>query len=82
VNLLADRGADPKIWSKPNKAGRTPLFIAEGYVGAELRPDPPTLAAVAKLMRAAGIPVEGSRPGVIDSYQKLVAPAKPAEAVK
>src|SRR4029434_2763242 len=31
VTLLAQRGADPQIWSKPNKFGRTPLFIAEGY---------------------------------------------------
>ena len=44
VNLLAKRGADPAVWSKPNKQGRTPLFIAEGYVGSELRPDPPTIA--------------------------------------
>ena len=36
VNLLARRGADPAVWSKPNKQGRTPLFIAEGYVGSEL----------------------------------------------
>ena len=27
VTLLANRGADPRIWSKPNKAGRTPLFV-------------------------------------------------------
>ena len=31
VKLLAERGADPQIWKKPNKFGRTPLFIAEGY---------------------------------------------------
>ena len=30
VKLLAERGADPQIWNKPNKAGGTPLFIAEG----------------------------------------------------
>ena len=36
VNLLANRGADPKVWSKPNKSGRTPLYIAEGYRGVEL----------------------------------------------
>jgi ankyrin repeat protein len=69
VNLLSERGADPKIWSKPNRAGRTPLFIAEGYVGAELRPDVPTIAAVSKLMVAAGLSLEGKRPAVIDQYQ-------------
>ena len=41
IELLAERGADPKIWSKPNKHGRTPLFIAEGFVnpGGLPRPD-------------------------------------------
>jgi ankyrin repeat protein len=82
VNLLAERGADPKIWSKPNKAGRTPLFIAEGYVGAELRPDPPTLAAITKLMLAAGLSTEGKRPAIIDQYQRTAAPPKPADATK
>jgi len=77
VNLLAARGADPKIWSKPNKAGRTPLFIAEGYVGAELRPDPATIQAITTLMRAAGLSTEGARPGIVDSYKKPVAPPKP-----
>jgi uncharacterized protein len=76
AELLAARGADPKIWSKPNKAGRTPLYIAEGYVGAELRPDPPTIAAITKLMLAAGLSTEGARPSVIDQYRRPVAPAK------
>jgi ankyrin repeat protein len=82
VNLLAERGADPKIWSKPNRAGRTPLFIAEGYVGAELRPDVPTIAAVTKLMVAAGLSLEGKRPAVIDQYQAPTAPPRPAEPAK
>ena len=34
VKLLAERGADPQIWKEPNKYGRTPLFIAEGYIRA------------------------------------------------
>ena len=82
VNLLAERGADPKIWSKPNKAGRTPLFIAEGYVGVELRPDPPTIAAITKLMLAAGLSTEGKRPAIVDQYQRPAAPPKPADATK
>lgn len=82
VKLLADRGADPQIWSKPNKTGRTPLFIAEGYVGAELRPDPPTVAAISKLMLAAGLSTEGKRPGVIDQYQRPAAPPKLPESGK
>ena len=82
VKLLADRGADPQVWSKPNKTGRTPLFIAEGYVGAELRPDPPTVAAISKLMLAAGLSTEGKRPGVIDQYQRPAAPPKLPESGK
>jgi hypothetical protein len=77
VNLLAQRGADPKIWSKPNRTGRTPLFIAEGYVGAERRPDVPTIEAVTKLMVAAGLSLEGKRPEVIDQYQPPATPPKP-----
>ena len=82
VNLLAERGADPKIWSKPNKAGRTPLFIAEGYVGIELRPDPPTIAAITKLMLAAGLSTEGKRPAIVDQYQRPAAPPKSADTTK
>lgn len=77
VELLAKRGADPQIWSKPDKFGRTPLFIAEGYAGRLPRPDPPTIEAVTRLMRAAGLSTEGKRPEVIDIYAKpVVEPAK------
>lgn len=73
VKLLAERGADPKIWSKPNKAGGTPLFIAEGYISRLPRPDAPTIEAITRLMRAAGISTEGERPKIIDSYEKPAA---------
>ena len=78
VKLLAERGADPQIWRKPNKVGRTPLFIAEGYAGGLPRPDAPTIAAVTKLMRAAGISTEGERPKLVDEYEKRPDPPKPA----
>ena len=70
LNLLAKRGADPKVWSKPNKYGRTPLFIAEGFVnpGGLPRPDAPTLEAVTRLMLAAGMSLEGKRPEFVDRY--------------
>ena len=70
LNLLAQRGADPKVWSRPNKYGRTPLFIAEGFVnpGGLPRPDAPTLEAVTKLMLAAGLSLEGKRPEFVDRY--------------
>ncbi|MFN7921562.1 MAG: ankyrin repeat domain-containing protein [Bryobacteraceae bacterium] len=73
VKLLGERGADPLIWSKPNKAGGTPLFIAEGYISRLPRPDPATIEAITKLMRMAGISTEGERPKIVDSYEK---PAK------
>jgi ankyrin repeat protein len=70
LSLLAQRGADPKVWSRPNKYGRTPLFIAEGLVnpGGVPRPDAPTLEAVTKLMLAAGLPLDGKRPEFVDRY--------------
>jgi ankyrin repeat protein len=81
VNLLAERGADPRIWNNPNKAGRTPLFIAEGYVGNRVRPDPPTIQALTKLMLAAGLSTEGARPKIVDIYARPVEPPKsPAPA--
>ena len=76
VKLLADRGADPQIWKQPNKQGVTPLFAAEGHVGRLPRPDPPTIDAVTRLMRAAGLPTGGQRPPVRDIYEK---PAEPPQ---
>jgi uncharacterized protein len=73
LNLLAKRGADPKVWSRPNKYDRTPLFIAEGFVnpGGLPRPDAPTLEAVTRLMLAAGLSLEGKRPEFVDRYSTL-----------
>jgi ankyrin repeat protein len=75
VKLLAERGADPQIWKNPNKAGGTPLFIAEGYISRLPRPDAATIEAITKLMVAAGISTEGQRPKIVDSYEKPAAPA-------
>jgi ankyrin repeat protein len=77
IELLAARGADPKVWSRPNKYGRTPLFIAEGFVnpGGLPRPDAATTKAVTRLMLAAGLSTEGKRPEFVDRYS---APPKPA----
>ena len=82
VKLLADRGADPQVWNKPNKAGRTPLFIAEGFSGRLPRPDATMIAAFTKLMLAAGISTEGERPKVIDMYSKPEEPAKIPDPAK
>jgi ankyrin repeat protein len=82
VKLLAERGADPQIWKEKNKFGRTPLFIAEGYQGRLPRPDIPTIDAVTKLMRAAGLSTEGERPPIVDIYEKQPEPPKPAQQQK
>ena len=79
VKLLAERGADPQIWKNPNKAGGTPLFIAEGYISRLPRPDGPTIEAITKLMLAAGISTQGERPKIVDSYEKPVVRPKPPE---
>ncbi len=70
ANLLAERGADPQIWKNPNKAGGTPLFIAEGYADRTLQPDARTIEAITKLMLAAGISTEGERPKIVDIYER------------
>jgi ankyrin repeat protein len=82
VKLLAERGADPQIWSKPNKLGATPLYIAEGYGHRLPRPDAPTIEAVTKLMLAAGLSTEGERPKIVDFYSTAEEPPKPPEPAK
>jgi ankyrin repeat protein len=79
VKLLAERGADPQIWKNPNTAGGTPLFIAEGYTSRLPRPDAATIEAITKLMVAAGLPTDGKRPKIIDSYEKAASADKSSE---
>jgi ankyrin repeat protein len=82
IEKLAKHGANPQIWNKPNKLGGTPLFIAEGYTTRLPRPDAPTIEALTKLMRAAGLSTEGERPRMVDSYERPAAPPKPAAEEK
>jgi ankyrin repeat protein len=79
VRLLADRGASADIWKRPDKQGRTPLFIAEGYRGGPLRPSRPTLDEITRLMLAKGLSMDGPRPlGVVrDTYEKPVPSKQP-----
>lgn len=79
ARLLAERGADPNIWNKPNKENVTPLFIAEGYNVRLPRPDAATTAVLREIMIEAGLPIDGERPKRVDSYAEPVPePAKPA----
>jgi ankyrin repeat protein len=63
VQFLADKGAKIEIWNKPNKYGWTPLSIAEGYRVGNFKPSPDTIAALHRVMLAAGVtPPKSSRP--------------------
>jgi ankyrin repeat protein len=55
VQLFADQHADIKVWNNENKAGWTPLMIAQGHRPGNFRPAPDTIAAIEKFMRAKGI---------------------------
>jgi len=78
VQLLAEHGADIDIWKRPDTEGRTPLYIAEGYKAGRPQPSRPTIDAIQRLMAAAGVSTEGTRPRIRDIYEKAtVAPEKP-----
>ena len=69
VALLAEQGADISIWNRKNKFGWTPLMIAQGHRPGNFRPAPDTIAAIEKLMRAAGIePPKAERPAPRRGY--------------
>jgi ankyrin repeat protein len=69
VQLLADRGAKAEIWNRKNKYGWTPLSIAEGHRVGNFRPSPETLAALHRVMLAAGVtpPAASASTAVSDS---------------
>ena len=69
VQFLAGKGAKIEIWNQKNKQGWTPLTIAEGYRFGNYKPSPPTVAALLRVMKAAGVstaaesqPSAGPRP--------------------
>ena len=55
VPLLAEHDADIKVWHRKNKFGWTPLMIAQGHRPGNFRPAPDTIAAIERIMRAAGV---------------------------
>jgi ankyrin repeat protein len=55
VQLLADKGAKVETWNRKNKYGWTPLAIAEGHRPGNFKPSPETIAALHRVMRAAGV---------------------------
>ena len=71
VQLLADRGADFKVWNKKNRYGWTPLLIAEGHRPGNYRPSFETTAAIHKLFRANGVEPPPPTPRVkLKGYNK------------
>jgi len=76
VKLLAERGADINIWKRQDAAGRTPLFIAEGYKAGRQQPSKPTIDELRRLMLAAGLPTDGPRPRIRDIYERVPDPPK------
>jgi ankyrin repeat protein len=70
VQLLADQGAKIEVWNRKNKTGLTPLVIAEGHrPGLNFRPSPPTVAALHRVMLAAGVtpPKPSAPPAALNS---------------
>lgn len=55
VEFLASHGANIEIWNKKNKYGWTPLLIAEGFRPGNFKPSFETIAAIHKVMLAAGV---------------------------
>jgi ankyrin repeat protein len=60
IELLAEKGAPAEVLNQKNEYGWTPLTIAEGTRFGNFKPSPPTVAAILKIMDAAGVtPVRG-----------------------
>lgn len=74
VRLLAQEGADIKVWNQMNKQGRTPLLIAQGFRNGNFKPSDLTIAALSEVMRSAGVkpPEAPPRPvvGKKENYRK------------
>jgi ankyrin repeat protein len=59
AQLLANRGADVKVWNQKNKWGWTPLMIAQGQRPGNFRPAPETIGVIERVMQAAGVVLPG-----------------------
>jgi uncharacterized protein len=69
VEFLAANGAKIDIWNTKDKHGWTPLLIAEGFRPGNFKPSFETIAAIHKVMLAAGVqpPPPTSADGVNNS---------------
>ncbi|MCC6511501.1 MAG: ankyrin repeat domain-containing protein [Pirellulaceae bacterium] len=55
VSFLSQHGADVEAWHRENRAGWTPLVIAEGFRPGNFRPSPDTISAIKSALRAANV---------------------------
>ncbi len=55
VEFLGSHGAKVDLWYRKDKQGWTPLIIAQGHRFGNYKPSPVTVAAIEKLLKAAGI---------------------------
>jgi ankyrin repeat protein len=55
AELLAEKGADVRLWYRKDKYGWTPLSIAEGHRPGNFKPSPETVDALRRAMLAAGV---------------------------
>jgi hypothetical protein len=69
VEFLNENGADVDVWNRKNNWGWTPLLIAQGYREGNFRPDIATIAAVERVMRAAGVTPPAPGPDVVANQQ-------------
>src|SRR5947207_5959397 len=78
IQFLTDKGAKIEVWNRTNKWGWTPLRIAEGYRPGNFKPSAETIAALHRVMLAAGVtPPTGSKPLSAEALQDY--PADPAK---
>lgn len=77
VELLGAKGAKIEVWNRPNRKGWTPLLIAEGYRFGNFKPSLVTVAAIHKVMRAAGVePPPPTPAGAVLTNSEYRPPAK------
>jgi hypothetical protein len=69
IDFLAAHGADINVWNRKNAWGWTPLLIAQGYREGNFRPDVATIAALERIMLAAGVTPPEPDPDVIANQQ-------------
>ena len=77
IQLLADNGAKIEIWNRKNKYGWTPLLIAEGHRPGNFKPSAETIAALHRVMLAAGVTPPTSAPSATTGREDY-----PADAAK